>query len=152
MRPGIFSFLNAVKPLYELVAFSSETKEFSDVILNEIEKNKKFFDFKLYKDHCTLYKNRFVKDITKLGRDIRKIIVVDDDENNFVLNKENGIKISPYYGDDEDNGRLSSNKRKDNALLELKKILIMIYKDNYDDIREALKDYDELIKMKVTME
>ena len=43
-------------------------------------------------------------------------------------------------------------KKNDNTLLELKKILIMIYKDNYDDLREALKDYDELIKNKVTMD
>ena len=28
----------------------------------------------------------------------------------------------------------------------------MIYKDNYDDIREALKDYEELIKNKVSLE
>ena len=27
----------------------------------------------------------------------------------------------------------------------------MIYKDNYDDLREALKDYEDLIKTKVSM-
>ena len=73
-----------------------------------------------------------------------------------MLNKENGIKISPYFGDDEENNnlRLSSNeeKKSDNALLELKKILIKIYKDNYDDVREALKDYEDIIKNKIRME
>ena len=28
----------------------------------------------------------------------------------------------------------------------------MIYKDNYEDVREALKDYEELIKNKVSLE
>ena len=142
LRPGIFSFLNAVKPLYELVAFSSETREFSDVILNEIEKNKKFFDFKLYKDHCTLYKNRFVKDITKLGRDIRKIIVVDDDENNFVLNKENGIKIKSFLGEENNT---------DTALFELKKILILFERMKLDDVRKGIKTYEKDIKDKISM-
>ena len=142
MRPGIFSFLNAVKPLYELVAYSSETKEVSDVILNEIEKNKKFFDFKLYKDHCTLYKNRFVKDITKLGRDIRKIIIVDDDENNFVLNKENGIKIKPFLGEENNN---------DTSLFELKKILILFERMGLDDVRKGIKSYEKDIKDKISM-
>ena len=142
LRPGIFSFLNAVKPLYELVAFSSETKEFSDVILNEIEKNKKFFDFKLYKDHCTLYKNRFVKDITKLGRDIRKIIIVDDDENNFVLNKENGIKIKSFLGEENNT---------DTALFELKKILILFERMGLDDVRKGIKSYEKDIKDKISM-
>ena len=142
LRPGIFSFLNSVKPLYELVAFSSETREFSDVILNEIEKNKKFFDFKLYKDHCTLYKNRFVKDITKLGRDIRKIIIVDDDENNFVLNKENGIKIKPFLGEENNN---------DISLFELKKILILFERMGLDDVRKGIKSYEKDIKDKISM-
>ena len=142
LRPGIFSFLNSVKPLYELVAFSSETREFSEVILNEIEKNKKFFDFKLYKDHCTLYKNRFVKDITKLGRDIRKIIIVDDDENNFVLNKENGIKIKPFLGEENNN---------DTSLFELKKILILFERMGLDDVRKGIKSYEKDIKDKISM-
>ena len=64
-------------------------------------------------------KNTFVKDISRIGRDIKNIIIVDNNENNFMLNKENGIKICSYYGDDEEN---NGNKKNDNALLELKKI------------------------------
>ena len=113
------------------------------------KKKRNFFDFKFYREHCIIYKDTFVKDVTRIGRDIQKIIIVDNNENNFVLNKENGIRIMPYYGDDEKN---NNQKRNDNALLELKKILIKIYKDNYDDVREALKDYEDLIKSKVSMD
>ena len=150
-RVGLFSFLTLLKPFYEIISFTSATKEYADVIINEIEKKRNFFDFKFYREHCTIYKDTFVKDISKIGRDIQKIIIVDNNENNFVLNKENGIKISPYYGDDEDNNK-NNIRKNDNALLELKKILINIYKDNYDDVREALKDYEELIKNKVSLE
>ena len=154
-RVGLFSFLTLLKPFYEIIAFTSATREYADVIINEIEKKRNFFDHKFYREHCTIYKDTFVKDITKIGRDIEKIIIVDNNENNFVLSKENGIKICPYYGDDENGnnkGEFSFGKKKnDNALLELKKILINIYKDNYDDVREALKDYEELIKKKVSM-
>ena len=142
LRPGIFSFLNSVKPIFELVSFSLESKEFSDIILNEIEKNKKYFDFNLYKDHATLYGNRFVKDLTKLGRDIRKIIIVDDDENNFVLNKENGIKIKPYLGEENND---------DTSLFELKKILILFERMGLDDIRKGIKIYEKDIKEKITL-
>ena len=70
-----------------------------------------------------------------------------NDENN---NNNNTINNSI---NSENNGRLSygGKKRSDNVLLELKKILVNIYKDNYDDLREALKDYDDLIKTKVSM-
>ena len=151
LRYVVFFFLTLLKPFYKIISFTSASKEYADVIINEIEKKRKFFDYKFYREHCTIYKDTFVKDISKIGRDLEKIIIVDNNENNFVLNKENGIKISAYYGDDGDNINNIS-KKNDNALLELKKILIMIYKDNYEDVREALKDYEELIKNKVSLE
>jgi Dullard-like phosphatase family protein len=166
-RVGLFSFLTILKPFYEIISFTSATREYADVIINEIEKSRKYFDHKFYREHTVIYKDTFVKDISRIGRDMSKIIIIDNNERNFVLNKENGIKIAPYYGDDDNNnnniinnsinsencGRFSigGKKRSDNVLLELKKILVMIYKDNYDDLREALKDYDDLIKTKVSM-
>ena len=168
-RVGLFSFLTILKPFYEIISFTSATREYADVIINEIEKSRKYFDHKFYREHTVIYKDTFVKDISRIGRDMKKIIIIDNNERNFILNKENGIKIAPYYGDDENNnnnnntinnsinsennGRLSygGKKRSDNVLLELKKILVNIYKDNYDDLREALKDYDDLIKTKVSM-
>lgn len=164
-RVGLFSFLTILKPFYEIISFTSATREYSDAIINEIEKNKTFFDYKFYREHTVIYKDTFVKDISRIGRDIKKMIIIDNNEKNFILNKENGIKIAPYYGDEdnnhninnsihsENNGRLSYGRKKgnDNVLLELKKILVMMYKDNYDDLREALKDYEDLIKAKVSM-
>ena len=142
LRPGIFSFLNSIKPFYELISFSLESKEFSNVILNEIEKNTKYFDYNLYKEHGTLFGNKLVKDINKLGRDIRRVIIVDDDENNFILNKENGIKIKPYLGEKNND---------DTSLFELKKILILFDKMNFDDVRVGIKNYEKEIKDKISM-
>ena len=164
-RVGLFSFLTILKPFYEIISFTSATKEYANVIINEIEKKRKFFDYNFYREHTVIYKDTFVKDISRIGRDIKKIIIIDNNEFNFVLNKENGIKIAPYYGDEENKNNVNNStnsenidrlnngikKRSDNVLLELKKILVMIYKDNYDDLREALKDYEDLIKTKVSL-
>ena len=87
------------------------------------------------------------------------MIIVDNNENNFLLNKENGIKISPFYGDNvcrnyDMDIRLGNNKSDmkncDNALIDLKKILILIYKNKYEDLRVALKDFKGEIYSKVT--
>ena len=142
LRPGLFSFLNAIKPIYELVSFTTETKEYSDMILNEIEKNKKYFDYNLNTEHLTLYGNKFVKDITKLGRDIKKVIIVDDDPDNFRLNPENGIQISPYLGD---------STKDDTTLFELKRLLILFQRTGVDDIRKAIKSYEKDIKDKISL-
>jgi hypothetical protein len=139
LRNGLFSFLSMIKPYYELISFSCEKREVTDPILKEIESEKKYFDFKLNREHAFLYDNCLIKDISLIGRDISKIIAIDDDENSFKLNKENGIKITPFNED----------SKNDNVLFELKKILILIFKKNYDDVRIGLKEFSNDIKSKV---
>ena len=131
-----------IKPYYELISFSCEPNDISENIIKEIESQKKYFDYNFTRQHSILYENTLVKDISLIGRDLSKIIIVDDDENCFKLNKENGIKIGVYNGNNEN----------DNVLFELKKILILIYKKNYEDVRIALKEFSTDIKNKVSLD
>ena len=130
-----------IKTYYELISFSCEPAFITDRIIHEIESERKYFDYNLIRQHSVLYENNLVKDITLIGRDISKIIIIDDDENSFMLNKENGIKIAPF----------DDNNIRDNILFELKKILILIYKKNYDDVRVAISDFSHEIKNKVSL-
>ena len=141
LRNGLFSFLSTIKPFFELILFSIDSKDFSEPIINMIENDKKYFDYKFYKDHCVLYKNNLIKDVTLIGRDLSKIIIVDNNETCFELNKENGIKISSFYGDNNDN-----------KLFELKNILKEIYFKNYNDVRLALKEFHNDIINKVSLD
>ena len=77
LRPGLLSFLNTLQPIYEIISFTNESKEISDKYLKEIEGNKKYFDFNLYKEHNILIGRNLVKDISKIGRDMKKTIIVD---------------------------------------------------------------------------
>ena len=38
-----------------------------------------------------------MKDFTNIGRDLSKVIMVDDKPFNFCLQKENGITMRPYW-------------------------------------------------------
>ena len=139
LRPGLISFLSMIKPYYELISFSSENDIITKSIIKEIELKEKIFDYNFGREHCVLCDNILVKDISLIGRDLSNILIVDDNENSFKLNEENGIKISKFEG-------YQGNYKNDNALFELEKILILIYKGNYNDIRLALKDFEYEIK------
>ena len=141
LRPGLFNFLSAIKPYYELISFTSASKQYAEPIIKEIEMRNKYFDYNFYREHSVICGNDFVKDISRIGRNIKSIIIVDNSENNFKLNKENGIKIMPFYGNKNKN---------DNVLFELKRILILIYRNGYNDLRKALKDFAVDIKNKVS--
>ena len=75
----------------------------------------------------------YVKDLGKLGRDLAKIIIVDNVQGNFQMQPDNGILIKSWIGDPADNElRSLSNLLKRNSKSE-----IAISKDN--DVRVSLK-------------
>jgi Dullard-like phosphatase family protein len=100
LRPGLFDFLNKIKNKYELVVFTAGTKEYADPIIDIIEKKEKYFIKRLYRQHTIYRDNIYIKDLSKLGRDLSKIIIMDNMPQNFCLQKENGILISNYFGQD----------------------------------------------------
>jgi hypothetical protein len=143
LRPGLLSFLNVLKPLYELISYTNESKEYSEQLLKEIESRRKYFDYNLYKEHNVLIDNNLVKDISKIGRDMKKIIIVDKNYENIKSTPQNGILIKPYFGESSKN---------DTVLFELKKLLILFHKIGYEDIRVAIKNYESDIKYKITLD
>ena len=140
-RPGLFSFLTDIKPFCELITFTSASKEYAQPIINEIELKNKYFDYNFFREHSVIYGNDFVKDISRIGRDMKKIIIVDNMKENFRLNLENGIKIAPFNGDINDN-----------ILYELKNLIISFYQQGYEDLTLALHDYSNEIKTKISLE
>ena len=45
------------------------------------------------------YQNHFVKDLSRLGRNLKKVIIVDNIADNFQHQPENGIFIRTWYND-----------------------------------------------------
>ena len=138
-RPGLDLFLAKMKNYYELIVFTSATEKYADIIINEIENKQKYFDYRLYRKHTVMYNGDLVKDLSKLGRDLSKIIIVDNIPQNFRFQKENGIFIKAFWGED----------KMDIALYNLGDILEKIAKD-FEDVRQGLVFYKEEILSKVS--
>ena len=118
------------------------SKNYAEAIIQQIEDGKKLFDYNLYREHCSLVGRSFIKDISRIGRDMKKIIMVDDLEENLNLYSDNGILILPFDGD---------YNKDDRVLYELKKMLILFYNLRYEDLRYALKSYKDEIYEKITL-
>ena len=147
IRPYLFQFLNLVKNYYECIIFTSSTRDYADPIIDVIEENRgTYFNHRLYRDNCTIYNNNYIKDISKFGRDLSKCIIVDNNLQSFKMQKENGILISSFWGDNAH----------DNSLLFLGRILVTIameiVESNYlIDVRELLFKYREDILGKISL-
>ena len=98
-----------------------------------------YFEHRFYRQHTIIIGNDFVKDLNRIGRPLDKIIIVDNMPQNFRLQKENGINIKAFWGEDTN----------DTALKELGIILVKIAIDG-GDVRKGIIRYKDDIIRKVT--
>ena len=139
LRPGLREFLKEMKKIFELIIFSSGTVDYVNPIIEIIENDEKFFDFVLYRNHITLDEDgNNVKNLELIGRNIKKIIIIDDIPRYFKLQKDNGINIKPFLGN------IASDK---NTLKTLAYILKKIRNDAEvtNDIRVSLKKFKPML-------
>ena len=132
LRNGLFEFLNYVNQYYEIISFTNGNENYSDQIINLIESNGKYFDYCLHRDNATYLNEEYYKDIKKIGRDVKKTIIIDDKNNNLGIEDENTIFIKSFIFNENDN-------KYDNVLKNLCNILISIAKDEPDDIRKSIR-------------
>ena len=134
LRPGINTFLEVIKDYYEIILFTEASEAYTELIMEAFNKNN-FFEYKFYRQHTIIIGQDFVKDLQRIGRPLDKIIIIDNIAQNFRMQKNNGILIKPFYGEDQN----------DQALIDLIPILINIAKDNIDTRNGLVKYRDEII-------
>ena len=139
LRNNIIDFLSSLIPYYELISFTYGNKNYSDKILNLIEEKEKYFDFNLYKENSTYLNEEYYKNFDKLGRDIKRTIIIEDIDNNLGNKNDNSILIKSFI----------KNER-DLILKNLSILLIKIAKEENDDVRKSIKMYQKEIKTKLT--
>lgn len=130
VRPGVTKFLQELSAYYEIVVFTAALQEYADWILNQIDQ-KNCVSHRLYRQHTKRKTEYAIKDLSLLGRDIRKTIIVDNISENFkYLQPYNGIHIISWYDDMEDR-----------ELDKLLPFLIGIAEREEPDVRPSIKQY-----------
>jgi len=114
VRPFCNKFLTELSPLYEIVIFTAAMQDYADWIVDGIDFHGNI-KHRLYRQHCIReiaetegeqeqgFKS--IKDLTLLGRDISKTIIIDNlKENYWSTTPDNGLEILDWLGEDlEDN-------------------------------------------------
>jgi hypothetical protein len=98
-RPYADQFFKEICHYYEVVIFSDEV---FPVALDIITKWNLPVTGVLHRDFCKKKRSHYVKDLSKLGRKMDKLLMIDHDSEAFKLQPENGLLIQPFYGDPSD--------------------------------------------------
>ncbi|SMN21223.1 similar to Saccharomyces cerevisiae YPL063W TIM50 Essential component of the Translocase of the Inner Mitochondrial membrane (TIM23 complex) [Maudiozyma saulgeensis] len=101
-RPGVDYFLGYLSQYYEIVLFSSNYMMYSERIIEKLDPLHAFISYNLYKEHCVYKEGEHIKDLSKLNRDVNKVIIIDTDPTNYKLQPENAIPMKPWDGKADD--------------------------------------------------
>ena len=108
IRPHLKQSLDLIKNDYNIVIYSSGNKNYVDAILDFLDPEHIYFNFRLYREHCNKFiinnKIYFTKNLNVFKNicPLKDIVIVDCSVIGFGFFLENGIPIVPYYNSKED--------------------------------------------------
>ena len=124
-RPYVDEFLDKMSQLYEIVIFTASISDYANPLLNKLDPRRRICH-RLFREHCTSSGNLFIKDLRKVGRDLKDTIIIDNNPISYLYNKENGIPILTWHS-----------SQSDNELMKLIPLLEILSK--CDDVRNIIK-------------
>ncbi|XP_076577607.1 CTD small phosphatase-like protein 3 [Chaetodon auriga] len=126
LRPHVKEFLQSMAKIYELFVYTCAKKEYAEKILNILDPQRKLFRHRLYQDDCACVLGHYIKDLSILGRDLAKTVVLDNAPHTYPYHLMNTIPIKSWSGESEDR--------------ELQKLIPSLEKlSAAEDFREVLK-------------
>lgn len=98
-RPYADQFFKEISLYYEIVIFSDDVFPVAQDIAAKWNLP---VTGVLHRDFCKKKRTHYVKDISKLGRKMDRMLIIDHDPEAFRLQPQNGIEIRPFQGDPGD--------------------------------------------------
>lgn len=123
------TFLEQMSNWYEIVLFTSSVPEYVDPIVQKIDTGG-YISHVLYRD-CTKREYGYsIKDLSRLNRDLKRTIIVDNEPQSFRYQPLNGIVIPSWKGNEDDR-----------CLFDLIPVLEYIIRNDVADVRNVIEKY-----------
>ena len=103
VRPGVMDLLKELYNYYEIDIFTAALKHYADNIVNKLDRDNIYISYRLYRCHCTYEDGKSVKKLSLMGRDLNKIVFVDDLKRNAKYNMKNLALVSKWIDNIYDN-------------------------------------------------
>ncbi|KAH8412126.1 hypothetical protein KR222_011882 [Zaprionus bogoriensis] len=128
-RPGVDHFLRQCSKHFEIVVYTAEQGMTAFPILDALDPNG-YIRYRLVRGSTQLVEGQHVKNLNRLNRNLRRVIVVDWDRRAVPLHPDNIFAIARWLGNDDDV-----------QLFDLAAFLGLIAEHKMEDVREVLHYY-----------
>ena len=124
-RPHVDEFLKELSNIFEIITFTASLSQYADPLLDSLDKFH-VVSHRLFRENCINQKGMYIKDLRKIGTDLKNIILIDNNPISYIMNIDNGLPILTWY-----------ESLKDNELMKL--IPLLKYLANVEDVRTIIK-------------
>eukprot|EP00826_Nyctotherus_ovalis_P057590 TRINITY_DN7883_c0_g1_i15.p1 TRINITY_DN7883_c0_g1~~TRINITY_DN7883_c0_g1_i15.p1 ORF type:complete len:429 (-),score=89.29 TRINITY_DN7883_c0_g1_i15:161-1447(-) len=89
---------------YEIVIYTASLSVYAEPLLKVLDPHN-HASHRLFREHCVFLNNIFVKDLRRLGREMKDVIIVDNSPACYSLQPENAVPIATWT-EDQNDGKL----------------------------------------------
>ncbi|KAM4815100.1 CTD small phosphatase-like protein [Thomomys bottae] len=97
-RPHVDEFLQRVGQLFECVLFTASLAKYADPVADLLDRWG-VFRARLFRESCVFHGGSYVKDLSRLGRELSKVVIVDNSPASYVFHPENAVPVQSWFDD-----------------------------------------------------
>lgn len=100
-RPYVDEFLQRVGDAYECVLFTASLAKYADPVADLLDKWG-VFRSRLFRESCVFYRGNYVKDLGRLGRDLHRVVIIDNSPASYIFHPDNAVPVGSWFDDMSD--------------------------------------------------
>lgn len=100
-RPYVDEFLQRMGELFECVLFTASLAKYADPVTDLLDQCG-VFRTRLFRESCVFYQGCYVKDLSRLGRELHKTLILDNSPASYIFHPENAVPVLSWFDDSED--------------------------------------------------
>ncbi|KAM9093976.1 CTD small phosphatase-like protein isoform 3-T3 [Sarcophilus harrisii] len=100
-RPHVDEFLQRMGQLFECVLFTASLAKYADPVADLLDRWG-VFRARLFRESCVFHRGNYVKDLSQLGRELSKVIIIDNSPASYIFHPENAVPVQSWFDDMND--------------------------------------------------